>query len=171
MVAWRTPCWKSYWCNVVVSYDIPACWWGKDWWNTCLVYALVSILFLSLFWKHYWLTSNLGGSPQKFGQKIIAHHYDPLPRVRLSDYLDLPLPCCKQNAWTPSRGYFVSPYCYHLMLGYLCRYVMDELGSAMRHSDNANFRIAPFLFMPEGKLDTAIRHWPLICISYNLLTL
>ncbi|KAK8446682.1 hypothetical protein SEVIR_9G524100v4 [Setaria viridis] len=37
-------------------------------------------------------------------------------------------------------------------------YVMDELGSAMRHSDNANFRIAPFLFMPEGKLATAIRH-------------
>uniref|UniRef100_A0A0E0NQI2 Tubulin--tyrosine ligase-like protein 12 SET-like domain-containing protein n=1 Tax=Oryza rufipogon TaxID=4529 RepID=A0A0E0NQI2_ORYRU len=28
-------------------------------------------------------------------------------------------------------------------------YVMDELGSAMRHSDDANFRIAPFLFMPD----------------------
>ncbi|CAN6296299.1 unnamed protein product [Urochloa humidicola] len=42
-------------------------------------------------------------------------------------------------------------------------YVMDELGSAMRHSDNANFRISPFLFMPEGKLATAISYtilWP-----------
>lgn len=42
-------------------------------------------------------------------------------------------------------------------------YVMDELGSAMRHSDDANFRIAPFLFMPEGKLVSAISYtvlWP-----------
>ncbi|KAJ4767734.1 Tubulin-tyrosine ligase family protein [Rhynchospora pubera] len=42
-------------------------------------------------------------------------------------------------------------------------YVMDELGSAMRHSDNANFRVAPFLFMPEGKLNSAISYsvlWP-----------
>jgi tubulin--tyrosine ligase-like protein 12 len=44
------------------------------------------------------------------------------------------------------------------MVGYLCRYVMDELGSAMRHSDIPNFRIAPFLFMPEGKLASAIRY-------------
>uniref|UniRef100_A0A0E0CW18 Tubulin--tyrosine ligase-like protein 12 SET-like domain-containing protein n=2 Tax=Oryza meridionalis TaxID=40149 RepID=A0A0E0CW18_9ORYZ len=28
-------------------------------------------------------------------------------------------------------------------------YVMDELGSAMRHCDDANFRIAPFLFIPD----------------------
>nr|AAO13468.1 Hypothetical protein [Oryza sativa Japonica Group] len=42
-------------------------------------------------------------------------------------------------------------------------YVMDELGSAMRHSDDANFRIAPFLFMPDGKLASAISYtilWP-----------
>lgn len=42
-------------------------------------------------------------------------------------------------------------------------YVMDELGSAIRHSDDANFRIAPFLFMPEGKLASAISYtilWP-----------
>jgi len=52
----------------------------------------------------------------------------------------------------------LSVHTVFMMLGYLCRYVMDELGSAMCHSDNANFRIAPFLFMPEGKLDTAIRH-------------
>ncbi|GJN08899.1 hypothetical protein PR202_ga26859 [Eleusine coracana subsp. coracana] len=42
-------------------------------------------------------------------------------------------------------------------------YVMDELGSAIRHSDDANFRIAPFLFMPEGKLVSAISYtvlWP-----------
>lgn len=37
---------------------------------------------------------------------------------------------------------------------------MDELGSAMRHSDDANFRIAPFLFMPDGKLASAIRYCP-----------
>jgi hypothetical protein len=35
---------------------------------------------------------------------------------------------------------------------------MDELGSALRHSDNANFRVSPFLFMPEGKLTSAIRY-------------
>lgn len=43
-------------------------------------------------------------------------------------------------------------------------YVMDELASAMRHSDSANFRIAPFLFMPEGKLASAISYtimWPI----------
>ncbi|KAF0891340.1 hypothetical protein E2562_009500 [Oryza meyeriana var. granulata] len=43
-------------------------------------------------------------------------------------------------------------------------YVMDELGSAMRHSDNANFRIAPFLFMPDGKLASAVSYtilWPI----------
>ncbi|RWW15606.1 hypothetical protein GW17_00020536 [Ensete ventricosum] len=36
-------------------------------------------------------------------------------------------------------------------------YVMDELGSALRHSDDANFRVAPFLFMPDGKLASAVR--------------
>ncbi|MQL78050.1 hypothetical protein Taro_010469 [Colocasia esculenta] len=42
-------------------------------------------------------------------------------------------------------------------------YVMDELGSALRHSDEPNFRVAPFLFMPEGKLASAISFsvlWP-----------
>lgn len=34
---------------------------------------------------------------------------------------------------------------------------MDELGSALRHSDDANFRVAPFLFMPDGKLASAVR--------------
>uniref|UniRef100_A0A2N9H5T5 Tubulin--tyrosine ligase-like protein 12 SET-like domain-containing protein n=1 Tax=Fagus sylvatica TaxID=28930 RepID=A0A2N9H5T5_FAGSY len=34
-------------------------------------------------------------------------------------------------------------------------YVMDELGSALRHSDEPNFRVAPFLFMPEGDLASA----------------
>lgn len=37
------------------------------------------------------------------------------------------------------------------------RYVMDELGSALRHSDEPNFRVSPFLYMPEGKLASAIR--------------
>lgn len=37
------------------------------------------------------------------------------------------------------------------------RYVMDELGSALRHSDEPNFRVVPFLFMPEGNLASAVR--------------
>lgn len=36
---------------------------------------------------------------------------------------------------------------------------MDELGSALRHSDQPNFRVAPFLFMPEGKLVSAVRYF------------
>ncbi|KAF3439686.1 hypothetical protein FNV43_RR17964 [Rhamnella rubrinervis] len=42
-------------------------------------------------------------------------------------------------------------------------YVMDELGSALRHSDKPNFRVAPFLFMPEGTLSSAVSFsilWP-----------
>ncbi|KAI9191719.1 hypothetical protein LWI28_012507 [Acer negundo] len=43
-------------------------------------------------------------------------------------------------------------------------YVMDELGSALRHSDEPNFRVAPFLFMPEGNLASAVSFsilWPI----------
>ncbi|XP_058001912.1 uncharacterized protein LOC110640426 isoform X2 [Hevea brasiliensis] len=43
-------------------------------------------------------------------------------------------------------------------------YVMDELGSALWHSDEPNFRVAPFLFMPEGKLESAVSYsilWPI----------
>lgn len=36
---------------------------------------------------------------------------------------------------------------------------MDELGSALRHSDEPNFRVAPFLFMPEGKISSAVRFY------------
>ncbi|KEH37583.1 putative tubulin-tyrosine ligase/Tubulin polyglutamylase, leucine-rich repeat domain, L [Medicago truncatula] len=42
-------------------------------------------------------------------------------------------------------------------------YVMDEFGSALRHSDEPNFRVAPFLFMPEGNLASAVSFsilWP-----------
>ncbi|XP_057767163.1 uncharacterized protein LOC130987590 [Salvia miltiorrhiza] len=42
-------------------------------------------------------------------------------------------------------------------------YVMDELGSALRHSDEANFRVSPFLYMPNGKLESAVSYsvlWP-----------
>ncbi|PWA79098.1 tubulin-tyrosine ligase [Artemisia annua] len=42
-------------------------------------------------------------------------------------------------------------------------YVMDELGSALRHSDLPNFRVAPFLYMPDGKLESAVSFtilWP-----------
>lgn len=35
---------------------------------------------------------------------------------------------------------------------------MDELGSALRHSDEPNFKVAPFLFMPTGKLESAVRY-------------
>lgn len=41
--------------------------------------------------------------------------------------------------------------------GPLYSYVMDELGSALRHSDEPNFRVSPFLYMPEGKLASAVR--------------
>ena len=34
---------------------------------------------------------------------------------------------------------------------------MDELGSALRHSDEPNFQIAPFLYMRDGNLSSAVR--------------
>ncbi|KAK6784548.1 hypothetical protein RDI58_018003 [Solanum bulbocastanum] len=43
-------------------------------------------------------------------------------------------------------------------------YVMDELGSALRHSDKPNFRVSPFLYMPEGNLAAAVSYsilWPI----------
>lgn len=43
-------------------------------------------------------------------------------------------------------------------------YVMDELGSALRHSDKPNFRVSPFLYMPEGNLASAMSYsilWPI----------
>ncbi|KFK43033.1 hypothetical protein AALP_AA1G070000 [Arabis alpina] len=43
-------------------------------------------------------------------------------------------------------------------------YVMDELGSALRHSDAPNFKVAPFLFMPSGNLESAVSYsimWPI----------
>ncbi|KMS96222.1 hypothetical protein BVRB_001310 [Beta vulgaris subsp. vulgaris] len=42
-------------------------------------------------------------------------------------------------------------------------YVMDELGSALRHSDEPNFRTAPFLYMRDGNLASAVSFsilWP-----------
>ncbi|CAK9138508.1 unnamed protein product [Ilex paraguariensis] len=42
-------------------------------------------------------------------------------------------------------------------------YVMDELGSALRHSDEPNFRVSPFLYMSDGKLASAVSFsilWP-----------
>ncbi|XP_078433351.1 tubulin-tyrosine ligase isoform X2 [Wolffia australiana] len=42
-------------------------------------------------------------------------------------------------------------------------YVMDELGSALRHSDSANFRVAPFLYMPNGNIASSMSFsilWP-----------
>lgn len=54
------------------------------------------------------------------------------------------------------------------------RYVMDELGSALRHSDEPNFRVSPFLYMPDGKLASAIRFSflaaVLLIISSSFLT-
>uniref|UniRef100_A0A7N0TS93 Tubulin--tyrosine ligase-like protein 12 SET-like domain-containing protein n=1 Tax=Kalanchoe fedtschenkoi TaxID=63787 RepID=A0A7N0TS93_KALFE len=43
-------------------------------------------------------------------------------------------------------------------------YMMDELGSALRHSDVPNFRVAPFLYMPDGNLESAVSFsilWPI----------
>ncbi|KAL3532696.1 hypothetical protein ACH5RR_006217 [Cinchona calisaya] len=43
-------------------------------------------------------------------------------------------------------------------------YVMDELGSALRHSDEPNFRVSPFLYLPEGNLASAVSYsilWPI----------
>ncbi|XP_055824676.1 uncharacterized protein LOC129893206 isoform X2 [Solanum dulcamara] len=43
-------------------------------------------------------------------------------------------------------------------------YVMDELGSALRHSDKPNFRVSPFLYMSEGNLASAVSYsilWPI----------
>lgn len=47
-------------------------------------------------------------------------------------------------------------------------YVMDELGSALRHSDDPNFRVSPFLFMPGGDLASAVSYsivWPIANIE------
>ncbi|XP_059634731.1 uncharacterized protein LOC132277042 [Cornus florida] len=47
-------------------------------------------------------------------------------------------------------------------------YVMDELGSALRHSDEPNFRVSPFLYMPEGKLASAVSFsilWPILNVK------
>lgn len=49
-------------------------------------------------------------------------------------------------------------------------YVMDELGSALRHSDEANFRVAPFLYMPDGRLESAMSFsvlWPTQNVNYG----
>ncbi|KAJ9547926.1 hypothetical protein OSB04_020469 [Centaurea solstitialis] len=49
-------------------------------------------------------------------------------------------------------------------------YVMDELGSALRHSDEPNFRVSPFLYMPEGKLESAVSFtilWPAKDLRYG----
>eukprot|EP00850_Spirogloea_muscicola_P021625 SM000256S08679 [mRNA] locus=s256:71999:76864:+ [translate_table: standard] len=43
-------------------------------------------------------------------------------------------------------------------------YVMDEFGSAFRHSDNPNFKFAPFMYFPDGTLKSAISYslvWPI----------
>ncbi|KAI5084656.1 hypothetical protein GOP47_0000825 [Adiantum capillus-veneris] len=47
-------------------------------------------------------------------------------------------------------------------------YVMDELGSAARHSDEPNFRVAPFMYMPEGTVQSAMSYsllWPVRNVS------
>lgn len=46
---------------------------------------------------------------------------------------------------------------------------MDELGSALRHNDEPNFRVAPFLFMPEGNLASAVRLPSKYLCSFSLL--
>ncbi|CAH9098466.1 unnamed protein product, partial [Cuscuta europaea] len=49
-------------------------------------------------------------------------------------------------------------------------YVMDELGSSLRHSDEPNFRVSPFLYMPRGELESAMSYsifWPIDDIQKN----
>nr|GMC61561.1 tubulin--tyrosine ligase-like protein 12 [Ipomoea batatas] len=49
-------------------------------------------------------------------------------------------------------------------------YVMDELGSSLRHSDEPNFRVSPFLYMPDGELASAVSYsilWPTEDIQRN----
>lgn len=49
-------------------------------------------------------------------------------------------------------------------------YVMDELGSALRHSDEPNFRVSPFLYMSEGKLESAVSFtllWPTKTVQHG----
>ena len=62
-------------------------------------------------------------------------------------------------------SYLVILLC-HLICALVChvitsssgtRYIMDEFGSAFEHSEAPNFRFAPFLFMPDGTLTSAIR--------------
>lgn len=49
--------------------------------------------------------------------------------------------------------------------------MMDELGSTLRHSDEPNFMVAPFLYMPEGKLASAVRSDHIILFSGCVLRL
>ncbi|CAI7813748.1 unnamed protein product, partial [Closterium sp. NIES-53] len=47
-------------------------------------------------------------------------------------------------------------------------YVMDEFGSAFRHSDRPNFCCAPFLFLPDGSFASALSYslvWPLAAVQ------
>jgi hypothetical protein len=57
----------------------------------------------------------------------------------------------------------------HSDLGAYLRYVMDELGSSIRHSDKPNFQIAPFMYLPDGTLQSAIRFELLLCSALDLL--
>ena len=36
-------------------------------------------------------------------------------------------------------------------------YVMDELGSAVRHSDRPTALCMPFMYLPDGTLNSAVR--------------
>lgn len=49
------------------------------------------------------------------------------------------------------------------------RYVMDELGSAIRHSDAPNFQAAPFMYLPDGTLQSAIRFELLLAVSTSVV--
>ncbi|GJP52827.1 hypothetical protein CLOM_g11915, partial [Closterium sp. NIES-68] len=47
-------------------------------------------------------------------------------------------------------------------------YVMDEFGSAFRHSDRPNFRCSPFLFLPDGSFASAVSYslvWPVAAVQ------
>lgn len=63
-----------------------------------------------------------------------------------------------RSFWSTHQCFSILFVMFCMLVYSFCRYVMDELGSALGHSDEPNFKVAPFLFMPSGNLDSAVRY-------------
>lgn len=75
---------------------------------------------------------------------------------KLLDYNDMiQCFCDSEQCFLNSSLYAYYPFINMFVCAH--RYVMDEFGSALRHSDKPNFRVSPFLYMPEGNLASAVR--------------